>query len=48
METFNVSFKVKGRWDGDRNGSGLMISNGVEIPISAPAGLDGPGISIGP
>lgn len=48
METLNVSFNIKGRWNGGRNGSGLMTTNGVEIPVSAPAGLAGPGIGSNP
>lgn len=48
METLNVSFNIQGRWEGGRNGSGLMTTNGVEIPVSAPAGLEGPGIGSNP
>ncbi|MFL0245598.1 OsmC family protein [Candidatus Clostridium stratigraminis] len=48
METLNISFNIKGRWDGDRNGSGLMTTNGVQVPVSAPAGLAGPGIGSSP
>jgi peroxiredoxin-like protein len=48
METSKVSFNIKGNWKGDRNGSGLMITNEVKIPISAPAALDGPGIGSNP
>lgn len=48
MNTSNISFNIKGRWDGNRNGSGTLITNGVHIPISAPAGLDGPGIGSNP
>lgn len=48
METSKISFNISGRWDGDRNGSGLMTTNGVQIPVSAPADLDGPGIGSNP
>lgn len=48
METLNVSFNIKGQWNGDRNGSGSMTTNGVEIPVSAPAELAGPGIGSNP
>lgn len=48
MEKSNVSFNIKGRFEGGRNGNGLMITNGVEIPVSAPSGLEGPGIGSNP
>jgi peroxiredoxin-like protein len=48
METLNVSFNIKGKWNGDRNGSGSMITNGVEVPVSAPGELAGPGIGSNP
>ena len=48
MEKSNVSFNIKGHWEGNRNGSGLMTTNGVEIPVSAPSALEGPGIGSNP
>lgn len=48
METSNISFKIKGSWEGGRNGNGIMTTNGVEIPVSAPADLAGPGMGSNP
>lgn len=48
MEKTNVSFKINGRWDGDRNGTGRMVTNGVEVPVSAPAQFAGPGVGSNP
>ena len=44
MEIITTRFTIKGRWDGDRNGSGVMVTNDVNIPVSAPAEFDGPGL----
>ena len=48
MEGKISRFKIKGSWEGDRNGNGTITSHDVQIPISAPAQLDGPGIGSNP
>jgi len=48
MEITTTRFTIKGRWDGDRNGSGVMVTKDVNIPVSAPAEFDGPGIGSNP
>lgn len=48
MEILKTHFKISGHWDGDRNGMGTIISNGIKIPVSAPAEFDGPGIGSNP
>lgn len=48
MEVIKTHFKISGSWDGDRNGSGTMVTNDVRIPVSAPAEFDGPGIGSNP
>ena len=48
METSKISFNIYGSWEGNRNGSGVMATNGVNVPYSAPASLDGPGIGSNP
>lgn len=46
MESFH--FSVQGNWQGDRNGSGSITTNGMNIEVSAPKELDGPGIGANP
>ncbi|NLO10624.1 MAG: hypothetical protein GX129_12275 [Clostridiales bacterium] len=48
MKSSNISFNITGRWEGNRNGSGVMTTNEVNVPYSAPASLDGPGIGSNP
>lgn len=48
MKTSNISFNITGRWEGNRNGSGVMTTNGVNVPYSAPDSLEGPGIGSNP
>lgn len=44
----NFQFTVKGNWQGDRNGTGTISTNGMNIEVSAPKELDGPGIGANP
>jgi peroxiredoxin-like protein len=44
----SVHFSVNGKWQGGRNGSGSISSNGLNIEVSAPKELDGPGIGGNP
>ncbi|MCH6264269.1 MULTISPECIES: OsmC family protein [Neobacillus] len=47
MESFH--FKVNGSWQGDRNGKGHIQTNGgLDIAVSAPADMEGPGIGSNP
>jgi peroxiredoxin-like protein len=46
MESFH--FSVNGKWQGDRNGAGSIVTNGLDIKVSAPKELDGPGIGGNP
>jgi peroxiredoxin-like protein len=46
MESFH--FSVNGKWKGDRNGAGSIAANGMNIEVSAPKELDGPGIGSNP
>lgn len=41
-------FTINGSWQGDRNGLGNIRSNGLDIQVSAPKELDGPGIGANP
>lgn len=43
------SFTIKGSWNGDRNGSGIIQSaGGLNTAVSAPKEFDGPGIGSNP
>ncbi len=42
------SFIVKGTWTGNRNGEGTITTDGLQIAVSAPKQLDGPGIGANP
>ena len=45
----STHFTVNGSWKGDRNGTGNIRSNGgLNIDVSAPKELDGPGIGSNP
>lgn len=46
MESFQ--FSVSGKWQGDRNGTGEISTYGMNIQVSAPKELDGPGIGANP
>jgi peroxiredoxin-like protein len=46
MESFH--FSVNGKWQGDRNGSGNISGDGINIEVSAPKEMDGPGIGSNP
>lgn len=48
MEKIRASFTINGKWDGDRNGTGKMKLNEIEVPVSAPAQLAGPGVGTNP
>jgi peroxiredoxin-like protein len=43
------SFFINGTWEGDRNGTGIIKSNGgLNNAVSAPKDFDGPGIGSNP
>lgn len=48
MDKSNISFNITGSWKGNRNGSGIITTNGIKLPCSAPESLDGPGIGSNP
>jgi peroxiredoxin-like protein len=43
-----IKFEVKGTWEGDRNGSGEITTEGFQLKVSAPKELDGPGVGGNP
>lgn len=44
----SIHFSVTGKWQGDRNGAGNISTNGMNIEVSAPKELEGPGIGSNP
>jgi peroxiredoxin-like protein len=41
-------FTINGSWQGDRNGLGNIQADGLNINVSAPKQLDGPGVGSNP